>query len=72
VFEFLLGLRDDRVQDALAARGFGARERQLGWDLLKAVGLTQAVAVVTAKIEHGRGGTECLAARMDSDCSSQP
>jgi hypothetical protein len=43
VLEFLLGLRDDRVLLALAARGFGDADRAKGWDLLRALGMTQSV-----------------------------
>ncbi len=43
VLDFLIGLRDDRVSTVLAEYGFTANERNQGWDLLRALGLTQAV-----------------------------
>lgn len=43
VLAFLIGLRDDRVSVVLAEYGFSARERNQGWDLLRALVLTQAV-----------------------------
>jgi hypothetical protein len=49
VLEFLIGLRDDRVVAALATRGFGKPERELGWDLVRTLGLTQTVPLVTTK-----------------------
>lgn len=53
VLEFLLGLRDDRVLSPLAACGFTERDRLLGWDLMRELGMTQAVAppVATATAE---------------------
>jgi hypothetical protein len=43
VLEFLIGLRDDRVLAALADYGFTADDRDKGWELLRGLGLTQAV-----------------------------
>lgn len=43
LLEFLLGLRDDRVLAALAERGFSDADRAKGWDLLRALGMTQCV-----------------------------
>src|SRR5512133_1991037 len=45
LLEFLLGLRDDRVLAALAKRGFSDADRAKGWDLLRALGMTQCVLV---------------------------
>ena len=43
VLEFLLGLRDDRVLGCLTEFGFTEQDREKGWDVLRALGLTQAV-----------------------------
>lgn len=48
LLEFLLGLRDDRVLAALAERGFSDAERAKGWDLLRALGMTQSVLARTS------------------------
>ncbi len=45
VFEFLVGLRDDRVLAALAARGFGEEQRAQGWELLTALGVTRVASL---------------------------
>ncbi len=50
VIEFMLGLRDDRVLEAMAAHGFGEADRAKGWELLRALGMTQAVPVPTSEI----------------------
>ena len=47
VLEFLIGLRDDRVLSALTDCGFGASDRARGWELLSALGSTQAVPTTT-------------------------
>ncbi len=41
VFEFLVGLRDERVLAALGTRGFGEPQRAQGWKLLTDLGLTR-------------------------------
>lgn len=43
ILDFLIGLRDDSVSTVLAEYGLSANERNWGWDLLRALGLTQAV-----------------------------
>lgn len=48
LLEFLLGLRDDRVLAALAERGFSDADRAKGWDLLRALGMTQCVLPPTS------------------------
>jgi hypothetical protein len=48
LLEFLLGLRDDRVLLALREHGFGAAEREQGWGLMQALGMTQAIPAPTA------------------------
>ena len=42
VLEFLIGVRDDRVLAALGAHGFTEPVRVQGWELLLALGMTQA------------------------------
>jgi hypothetical protein len=49
VFEFLIGLRDDRVLVALGARGFGEEQHARGWELLTALGLTRVAALPAPK-----------------------
>jgi len=44
VLEFLIGVRDDRVRAALGTHGFTERDRVQGWELLRALGMTQSVA----------------------------
>lgn len=45
VLELLIGLRDDRVLACLGDYGFTPADREQGWALLRALGLTQAVPV---------------------------
>lgn len=50
VLDFLIGLRDDRVSAVLAEYGFSAHERNQGWDLLRALGLTQAIPMAVPQV----------------------
>ena len=45
VFEFLVGLRDERVLAALGSRGFGEEQRAQGWELLTALSLTRVASL---------------------------
>lgn len=44
VLEFMMGLRDDRVLQALAECGLTAADREKGWELLRILGSTQKVS----------------------------